>query len=420
MNIKVSVIIPVYNMAQYLEECLDSIVQQTLKEIEVITVDDGSTDCSLSILKKYSDIYDNFVVLTQENQGAGPARNRGIQCARGRYLIFMDPDDYYPGNDCLEVLYNAAEEHNVLMCGGLIMQNKNGERTITAEKRRRKYCCNNIVKVCDYFDIYGHQRYIYRTDMIRENNIFYGSYRRFEDPMFVVHALACAGVFYGLDKVVYERRDGHKKIQWTKEMYTDVLGGIRDVFKILKEYNLVNMYEVCLKNIHIGKIVPFYKYSFCGNRIIDETIEEINEMVRDWIGSEESIILTKEKVEEMRRSSEKEYEAVIDLLRNERKKIIYGAGIRATELIERNIDRLDNIIGIAVTSKKNNQVDMISGLPIRQIEDYLSYKEDAFVMIATDPGYQEEIERNLKRLGFRHILKFDMIKVELAEALKTE
>lgn len=420
MDIKVSVIIPVYNMAQYLEECLDSIVRQTLKEIEVIAVDDGSKDCSLSILKKYADIYDYFVVLTQENQGAGAARNKGIQCARGRYLIFIDPDDYYPGNDCLEALYNAAEEHNVLICGGLTMQNNNGVRTILAEKRRRKYCCNNIVRVSDYTDIYGHQRYIYRTDMIRGNNIFFGTYRRFEDPMFTVHALACAGVFYGLDKVVYEYRVGHKNIKWTKEIYADVLGGIRDVIKILKEYNLVNMYEGCLKNIHVPKIVTFYKYSFCGNRIIDDTIEEINEMVRDWIGSEESIILTKEKVEEMRGSSEKEYETVINILRSERKKIIYGAGLRATEFIERNIDRLENIIGIAVTSKKNNQGDMISGLPVRQIEDYLSYKEDTLVMIATDPVYQEEIEQNLKRLGFRHILKLDMIKVELAEALRTE
>ena len=177
MDIKVSVIIPVYNMGQYLEECMESIVHQTLKEIEVITVDDGSTDDSLSILKKYSDIYDNFVVLTQENQGAGPARNQGIRCAKGRYLIFMDPDDYYPSNDCLEALYNAAEEHDVLMCGGIIMQNNNGERTMIGGEKLRGYFCNNMVRVCDYPEIYGHQRYIYRTDMIRKNNIFYGPSR---------------------------------------------------------------------------------------------------------------------------------------------------------------------------------------------------------------------------------------------------
>lgn len=420
MDIKISVIIPVYNMFQYIEECLDSIVQQTLKEIEVIAVDDGSTDDSLLILKKYASIYDNFVVLTQENQGAGPARNRGIQCARGRYLIFIDPDDYYPDNDCLEALYNAAEKHNVPMCGGVIMQNNNGIKTIIHAETIREYYRNGIVKVCDYPDIYGHTRYIYRTDMIRKNNIFYGSYRRFEDQMFTVRAMACAGAFYGLDKVVYEKRVGHKELKYTLEICADILGGIREVFKIAKEYNLAKMYEGRLKNIHMDYIIPFYQYSFCGNPIIDEIIEEINEIVKDWIGNKESIILTKEKVEAVRESNEREYEAVINALGSERKKIIYGAGKIATKFIEHYSDKAEDIIGIAVTSKKNDSADKISGLPVRQIEDYLIYKDTALVMVATTSKYQEEIEQHLKCIGFRHILRLDMKKIDFGEKLKAE
>ena len=420
MDIKISVIIPVYNMSQYLGECLDSIVHQTLKEIEMIAVDDASTDNSLSILKKYSDMYDNFVILTQENQGAGPARNKGIQCARGRYLAFIDPDDYYPSNDCLEALYNAAEEHDVLMCGGLRVQNNNGERTMARAENLKKYYCNRIVRVCDYPDIYGHQRYIYRTDMIRENNIFYGSYRRYEDQMFTVRAMACAGAFFGLDKVVYEKRVGHKELKYTLEICIDILGGIREVFKIAKEYNLVKMYEERLKNIHMDYIIPFYQYSFCGNYVIDEIIEEINETVRSWIGSEEGVILTKEKVEEMRKSSEKEYGTVITNLNSERKKIIYGAGKKATEFIEHHSDKLENIIGIAVTSKQDGLVDTICGLPVREIDDYLSYKKEALVMIATIHRYQEEIEQHLKDLGFVHVLKLDMKKLEFAKELRSE
>lgn len=417
MGIKISVIIPIYNMSRYLEECLDSIVQQTLKEIEVIPVDDGSTDDSLSILKKYAGIYDNFVIQTQENQGAGSARNKGIQCARGRYLIFIDPDDYYPSNDCLEALYNAAEEHNVLMCGGMIMQNNNGQRSMIHGETIRQYYRNSIVRVCDYPDIYGHTRYIYRTDMIRENNIFYGSYRRFEDQMFTVRALACSGAFYGLDKVIYEKRVGHKELEYNLETCADILGGIREVFKIAKEYNLIKMYEGRLKNIHMSYLIPFYQYSFCGNHIIDEIIEEINEIVRNWIGNEESIILTKEKVEEVRECDKREYEAVINALRSERKKIIYGAGKIASEFIEHNSDQIENIVGIAVTFKKSGVSDMLSGLPVRQIDDYIPYKEAALVMIATASRYQEEIERHLKCLGFRHVIRLDMKKIDFGEKL---
>ena len=117
--IKVSVVIPVYNMEAYLSECLDSILRQTLgKEVELVCVNDGSVDSSLYILRQYEAKYDNIRLVTQLNSGVSVARNKGIQAAAGEYIAFMDPDDYYPEADCLEVLYNNAIENNTLICGG--------------------------------------------------------------------------------------------------------------------------------------------------------------------------------------------------------------------------------------------------------------------------------------------------------------
>ena len=223
-----------------------------------------------------------------------------------------------------------------------------------------------------------------------------------------------------MDKVVYEYRVGHKKLKFTLEISIDILCGIRDVFRIVKEYNLVKMYEERLKNIHSNYLIPFYKYSFCGNQEIDKVIEEINEIVRDWIGNEESIILTKEKVEELRENCVKEYENVMSILKNERKKIIYGAGVKASRFIGQNADKLENIIGVAVTSKQNGLADTICGLPVRQIDDYLPYKKESLVMIATIPRYQKEIEQHLKDLGFAHVLKLDMKKIEYVKELRSE
>ena len=93
-EIKVSVIIPVYNTENYLRECLDSVLAQTLREIEVICVDDGSTDNSLNILKEYQNKDTRIVVLTQENRSAGAARNYGLSIAKGKYLSFLDSDDF--------------------------------------------------------------------------------------------------------------------------------------------------------------------------------------------------------------------------------------------------------------------------------------------------------------------------------------
>lgn len=107
---KVSVIIPVYNSANYLSQCLDSILNQTLKEIEIICVDDGSTDDSLSILNKYSKLDNRIKILKQNNKGGGIARNYGMSVAKGKYLSFLDSDDFFDEN-LLNETVNAAENN---------------------------------------------------------------------------------------------------------------------------------------------------------------------------------------------------------------------------------------------------------------------------------------------------------------------
>ena len=107
-NIKVSVILPVYNGEKYIKKCMKSLIDQTLKEIEIICVDDGSVDGTLEALKEYENL-DNVTVITQENAGAGAARNKGMSYAKGEYLSFLDADDIFE-KDMLEVAYNKAVE----------------------------------------------------------------------------------------------------------------------------------------------------------------------------------------------------------------------------------------------------------------------------------------------------------------------
>lgn len=107
--LKVSVIIPVYNVEPYLRECLGSVVNQTLRDIEIICVNDGSTDNSGAILEEYADCDERITVITQENSGLSAARNAGMDAATGKYVYFIDSDDYIDLN-ALQVLYNRAEE----------------------------------------------------------------------------------------------------------------------------------------------------------------------------------------------------------------------------------------------------------------------------------------------------------------------
>ena len=110
-SIKVSVIVPVYNNAQYLNECLDNLIYQTLKDIEIICVDDGSTDNSVEILEEYQKKDSRIIVIKQENKSAGSARNEGMAVAKGKYFYFMDSDDYVETN-FLEKAVKLSEERN--------------------------------------------------------------------------------------------------------------------------------------------------------------------------------------------------------------------------------------------------------------------------------------------------------------------
>ena len=110
--IKVSVIVPVYNVEDYLARCLDSLVNQTLKEIEIIVVNDGSPDNSQKIIDKYAKKYLNIKAYKKENGGLSDARNYGIKKANGEYIAFIDSDDFVT-TDMYEKMYQKAKTGNM-------------------------------------------------------------------------------------------------------------------------------------------------------------------------------------------------------------------------------------------------------------------------------------------------------------------
>lgn len=111
-EIKVSVVIPVYNTEKYVRQAVESVMYQSLKELEIIVVDDGSTDKSLSIVEKLGDTDKRIQIYTQANQGQSIARNRGISHAHGEYIYFMDSDDLLE-EDALELCYHKCKEEKL-------------------------------------------------------------------------------------------------------------------------------------------------------------------------------------------------------------------------------------------------------------------------------------------------------------------
>lgn len=164
LNPKVSVIIPVYNTEKYLRECLDSVVNQTLKDIEIICIDDGSTDNSLKILKEYASKDDRFVILEQKNQGPAIAREYGVNNATGEYVGFVDADDFIDKN-YYKLLYQSAKKQdsyiamtdNILLYDNKVIRKKkcgvsSNARVIKANNEKANIiittgiCCNKIYR----------------------------------------------------------------------------------------------------------------------------------------------------------------------------------------------------------------------------------------------------------------------------------
>ena len=222
-NIKVSIIIPIYNAEKHLEECLESCIHQTLEEIEIICVNDGSTDDTEIMLNRYAFKHDKIIILKQQNQGAGSARNLGMKYVRGEFIAFMDSDDYYPNNEVLKKLYNAAVRENASICGGAICfsQYKDSKSTIPSDKK---------MHYKDYQHSYGFTRYLYNTCFLKNNNIQFPLWRRYEDPPFMVDAMVKAQVFYVISDVVYIARNTDKVIHFKdKNLLMGILKGIKHI-----------------------------------------------------------------------------------------------------------------------------------------------------------------------------------------------
>ncbi len=258
-DIKVSVIIPVYNTEKYLSQCLDSVLGQTLCEIEVICVDDGSTDGSVDILNKYAEKDSRVTVLHQQNQYAGAARNRGMKIARGEYLIFLDSDDFFD-NTLLEKSYNQAKAvggADIVLFGGKKFNTENNEFIDAPHFLREKLLpsepvfspsdiADNLYKLatpCPWSKLF-------RRTYLEENGLQFQHLRNSEDIYFVYLAMSLAkSITYVKEKLVYYRIGRPEKL--SNNLDTDpalFLEGYEALYEDLNKYDIFENLEYTFTN----------------------------------------------------------------------------------------------------------------------------------------------------------------------------
>ncbi len=213
-NIKISIIIPIYNAEKYLRECLDSVIGQTLQGIEIICVDDGSTDNSLRILREYSGKDERIKIIEQVNSGAGAARNAGIAVAQGEYLAFMDADDVYCP-EALELAYSKVNECNsdMVVFDAVFFDDKSEWQVCQLNKfllgGRQTYSVCSEPKFLFQIAACNPWTKIFRREFIQKAELQYQEIKTANDLCFVCSAMACAERIAVLDKPLVKHRVLH-------------------------------------------------------------------------------------------------------------------------------------------------------------------------------------------------------------------
>lgn len=208
---KISVIVPVYNSERYLRRCVDSILAQALKEIEVILVDDGSTDSSSLICDEYAK-NPNVKVIHQKNSGPAITRNVGIQHATGEYIGFVDSDDYI-APEMYENLYAIACENDIdiVTCSYNVVEEKSEaskithkdvqlprDRIINQAEFQKLVCTANETRIL-WFPV----KSIYRAEIIKSNNISFPNLNNGEETVFILECILNSKSMYYIDKPYY-------------------------------------------------------------------------------------------------------------------------------------------------------------------------------------------------------------------------
>lgn len=263
---KISIIICAYNREEYLKRCLNSVKNQTLKNIEIICADDGSTDNTLDVFRKYANKDHRFKFFTQKNSGPGVARNKAIKMATGEYIMFLDSDDWIELNTC-EELYKKVKlnDLDILL---FLMKNYSEE---TGEYYEDSYY--NLTPIPDDFEnkVFSHEdisniifsisisacQKIYKRSLVKK--VHFAEKLLFEDNPFFWGVMLQAKRMSLLKKHFYLRSRHTSSI--TSEYdnkYFDVISISNKVISIFKELNLVNMYKYQLTNYKINYVSQWY------------------------------------------------------------------------------------------------------------------------------------------------------------------
>nr|WP_304429678.1 glycosyltransferase family 2 protein [uncultured Acetatifactor sp.] len=408
-NFLVSIIIPVYNVERYLVECLDSVLKQTYNNIEVICVDDASTDNSLSILEKYASQDKRLqVIRKEENVGLASARNAGFDIAIGKYVYYLDSDDYIDLN-AIELLYSYAEKYNtdcVYFNSRLISEAETfgkGPKLSygLGDADKKVFDGVTLFKLLNENRIYTNSvwRQFWRRNYLIDNKLrFVDGMRTSEDAPFSIRAMLSGQKMMIVDEVyhTYRRRKGAITTESTLIKLIDMFKG----YCIILDYWKSNQFDRTMNGILNERLKQMLVNV---KRIYMKVKRECSKEYFDGIEQHlfETLVI-------------QEYEHSLNMIDEDKLKkireflyvIVYGAYLYAAEVVEKLERKGIRIASLAVT-QMHEKAEGIGGIPIHEIKDLCHMKDDAIVVLGIGKRNQPDVIRTLDKYGFTNYISLD-------------
>ncbi|MBR6099173.1 glycosyltransferase family 2 protein [bacterium] len=281
--IKISIIIPVYNVEKYLRQCLESVINQTYTNIEIICINDCSTDSSLEILNEYAQKDNRIKIINNEtNLTVGPSRNLGVEQATGEYIHYLDADDWMD-TDCIEKLADIISKNpdtDMILHTYCEVANDSNEVTLKIFKNPD---LNNTIKTPDDLELFindwdGHiWNKLYSTDFLRRNNIKFNIDPCYQDKSYSIAVLVAAGKIYFYDDILLSYRTNrqeslvgnyYKYTDFVCQEYDEIVEltkNLDDKLKSLICYKELNDIYYILQNSYLNKKLSYDEFK---NRVL--------------------------------------------------------------------------------------------------------------------------------------------------------
>lgn len=398
--IKVSVIIPVYNAQRYLRDCLESLIHQTLQELEIICIDDKSSDVSRDILYDYQKGDNRIKIICNEiNLGAAESRNKGLSAAVGRYIQFVDADDYLE-LDALENLYCISERYHTDMCylgmkfdvtqdgNSVVLQDSIlGEYQGVFQGRELLKCFTEnkefFLYLCSVF---------YRNTFIKENGLRYKKLIIGEGGDFILRALCLAERVVVCKKQFYHYRVNAYSITHEENAKRELLLG-----QVVQYADVLQYFSTHENAEELGLFLASLYKKIAGGiqSLSNQDKEEIESRLKSSYEKHVFAMLQqKNDVYGIRFCDD-----VLKRIREKKTVIVYGAGYATKEMLALLQQHKIEIIGFAVTKRKQDQFN-IFGHHIYEIAELQSYCNEAIVLIAANRKFNKEIQDTLEKNEF--------------------